>query len=127
MLFNGVSVGTISVFGAGCACAVRFALTRMELANGTVTVVNFFRTIRLPAGAIGRAGFPAARWHGSPVPLMLVGQSTRIRVSGVSAWIRMFQWPDQPLVRGTRNLRRMEQFFQGTGIVFDPHEPVQPA
>ena len=91
-----------------------------------VTVVNFFRTIRLPAGSIERAGFAKALLPGFAVPLVLVGDGVAVWASGVSAWTRSIPWRGQSYVQGKRNIGRAKELFRGSGIVFDPSQPMQP-
>ena len=105
------------------ACAARFLVTRLEISDGGVTIVNFFRTTRLPPGAVRSAGFPSPRWDGYPVPLVLTGLGFAVRANGVSTWTDMWPWPDQPVARGKRNVARVDSFFEGSGIAFDPRAP----
>jgi hypothetical protein len=109
----------------GLACALRAARMRVELSNGELTVVNLFRTVRLRTDSVKSAGFAATKWDGFPVPLVLVGDGVAVRASGVSVWTRQWKWPDQPFVRGKRSLARVQQFFEGSGITFDPRQPVR--
>jgi hypothetical protein len=108
------------------ACAARAAFTGVELVDGGVTVVNFFRTTHLPPGSVRAAGFAPPRLEGFPVPLVLVGDGLALRANGVSIRSRQLRWPDQPFVAGRRILPRVERFFDGSGIVFDPREPMRP-
>lgn len=102
-------------------------MMRIELHAGELVVVNFFRTVRIERSSIGAAGFAAAKWDGFAVPLVLIGREGTLRVNGVSAWSRRLRWPNQPFVKSDRTLARVEAFFDGSGIAFDPWEPVRAA
>ena len=117
--------GIVAAVAVGLACGARAAIMRIELHDGELVVVNFLRTFRIQATSVEAAGFAAARWDGFAVPLVLIGSGVTLRASGVSAWTRRLRWPDQPFVKGKRNLARIEDFFDGSGIAFDPQEPVR--
>lgn len=120
------SLATAAVlFTFGALSALRFARTRIELEDGQVTVMNFFRTVRLAAGAVQSAGFARARLDGWAVPVVLVGDGFTVRANGASIWTRGWRWPDQPFVRGPKQLARLEAFFDGSGIDFQSRDPVQ--
>ena len=118
--------GSLVALAAALVCVVRLWLTGVEVGDGGVTVVNFFRTTRFPPGAVTSAGFAPAPWHDRAVPLVLSGEGFSVRAGGVSAWTRAFRWPDQDFVSGRRNLRRVRAFFAGTGIEIDLRDPVVP-
>lgn len=124
---EGLTPGIVAAVAVGFVCGLRAAMMRIELQADELVVVNFFRTVRIQLTSIGAAGFAAAKWDGFAVPLVLIGRDVTLRANGVSAWSRRLRWPDQPFVKRDRTLARVEAFFDGSGIAFDPREPVRVA
>ncbi len=124
---EGFRPGIAAAVVVGLVCGARAAMMRIELHASELVVVNFFQTVHVDITSIAAAGFAAAKWDGFAVPLVLIGKDMTVRANGVSAWSRRLRWPDQSFVKSERTGARIEAFFDGSGIAFNPREPVRTA